>query len=340
MAVEQQSGTANGAFYIYREYTNVPLVEGKTYRLEVDAYGSNGSFILMYHNNSWIGSTGSQAVTQQIDSVAGAWTPMSITFTATAEDVAAGKTRISLDVRNTWEGTMYFDNVRLIDVEAESASRPAPVELLTDNFDSGIAGWAPVSSAATLTQEDGSLPITKPATGACVIADSIEEVEEYLTRGYNYANWYLSNLYTSGDQEGFLYNSHQLNYLIEGMDHLARVTGNRELISHKYFSQLLVDWSIYFMAPGNGKLMPISDSQFQHYFFKTMSVLNRELGDGKAGFYLEYSKAVSDPFSTLLYTSMNPKIADAGSLYKTLVNIKELGYGGLPVWCSYPVMTS
>ena len=164
--MEQQSGTANGAFYIYREYTNVPLVEGKTYRLEVDAYGSNGSFILMYHNNSWIGSTGSKAVTQQIYSVAGAWTPMSITFTATAEDVAAGKTRISLDVRNTWEGTMYFDNVRLIDVEAEAASRPAPVELLADNFDSGIAGWAPVSSAATLTQEDGSLSITKPATGA------------------------------------------------------------------------------------------------------------------------------------------------------------------------------
>lgn len=166
-------------------------------------------------------------------------------------------------------------------------------------------------------------------TGACAVAESADEVEAYLTRGYNYAKWYLDNLYASGDQEGFLYNSHQLEYLIESQDNLYRVTGNNDLLTHEYFTDLLVDWAIYFMAPGNGKLMPISDTNFSHYFFKTMSILNKELGNEKAGFYLYYAKMSSDPFEMLLYTSLDPKIADAEDLYQAVTHIEELGYGGL-----------
>ena len=165
--------------------------------------------------------------------------------------------------------------------------------------------------------------------GTCAVAESAEEVEEYLTRGYNYAKWYMDNLYTSGDQEGFMYNSHQIEELFEALDNLRRVTGNDDLITHEYVSDLLVDWVLYFMAPGNGYLMPISDSPFNTYFFTTMSILNKEFGNEKAGFILYYGQMSGGPFKSLLYTSKNPAIADAEAIYKALVHIEKLGYGGL-----------
>ena len=101
------------------------------------------------------------------------------------------------------------------------------------------------------------------------------------------------------------------------------------MISHKYFSELLVDWILYFMSPGNGKLMPISDSPYSTYYFNTLSILNKELGNEKAGFILSYGKMSGDAFNSLLYTSKNPKIADANEIFKAVVHIEELGYGGL-----------
>lgn len=166
-------------------------------------------------------------------------------------------------------------------------------------------------------------------TGACAVADTAEEVEEYLTRGYNYADWYMDNLYTSGDQEGFMYNSHQIEELIESLDNMSRVTGNKDLISHEYLSNLLVDWILYFMAPGNGYLMPVSDSPFNPYYFTTLSILNKEFDNEKAGFILQYAQMSGGPFKSLLYTSKNPAIADAEEIYKAVVHIEELGYGGL-----------
>ena len=165
--------------------------------------------------------------------------------------------------------------------------------------------------------------------GACAIAESVDEVEDYLTRGYNYAKWYLDNLYTSGDQEGFMYNSHQIEELVESLDNLRRVTGNDELVTHEYFSNLLVDWILYFMAPGSGALMPVSDSPFGKYFFTTLSILNKEMGNEKAGFILYYGQMSGTPFKNLLYTSKDPKIADAETVYKAVAHIEKLGYGGL-----------
>lgn len=165
--------------------------------------------------------------------------------------------------------------------------------------------------------------------GTCAVAESADEVEEYLTRGYNYVQWYLDNLYTSGDQEGFMYNSHQIEELVEALDNMSRVTGNNDLITHEYFTDLLVDWVLYFMAPGNGYLMPVSDSPFSQYYYKTLSILNKELGNEKAGFCLYYAQLSGTPFTSLLYTSKNPKIADAEAVYEAVVHIEKLGYGGL-----------
>lgn len=166
-------------------------------------------------------------------------------------------------------------------------------------------------------------------TGTCAVAGETDKTADYLTRAYRYAEWYLEELYTSGDQEGYLYSSHQLEYLIEGMDNLVRVTGNEDLLTHNYFTDLLVDWVVYFMVPGDGGLLPISDTNFTTYFFKTMSVLNKKQDNAKAGYYLKYSGAKGDPFETLLFTSSDPVIADAETLDETVVHVEEIGYGAL-----------
>ena len=69
---------------------------------------------------------------------------MGYQFTATAEDVEASLMRISLDVRNTWEGTMYFDDLKIVDVATEEAKEAEGNRLSNASFETEVAvnGWS------------------------------------------------------------------------------------------------------------------------------------------------------------------------------------------------------
>lgn len=167
---------------------------------------------------------------------------------------------------------------------------------------------------------------------SAIIEESNRElVEPYLTAGYRYVEWYLDELYESGWQEGYGYTHHALEAVITGIDVMGRATGKEGFMDHPYFTEILLDWLIYGMAPGSGKSPAISDTSTSHYFFKTMMLLNKTTGNEKAGFYLKESGIIetATAFEKLLYSSSDPAIAEAKDLYQTTTVVNEIGYGFL-----------
>lgn len=170
--------------------------------------------------------------------------------------------------------------------------------------------------------------------GACAILDESnrEELEPYLTWGYNYVSWYLDKMANSGQTEGYHYTDHALDNAIEGIDVLSRVTGKAGFMDHEFFKEILVDWVIYAMRPGDGAVPPISDtSPGERPFFRIMMLLNRNTGNAKAGYYLKASglSETATNFQKVLYSSADTQVAEEEDVYQPLTHIKQFGYGYL-----------
>lgn len=176
---------------------------------------------------------------------------------------------------------------------------------------------------------------------AIINATNREAVEPFMTWGYNYVQWYLDELRTSGEQEGYYYTDHSLEGAMEGVSTVSRVGNIAGVINHAYFTDILVDWVVYGLIPGSGTVPEISDTQtidrvsFEKIplFFKTMNLLNAA-GNEKAGFYLNElkDKGVTNQasaFEKLLYSSINGSAATAEDIQQTATIVDEIGYGYL-----------
>lgn len=170
--------------------------------------------------------------------------------------------------------------------------------------------------------------------GTCAILDESnrEQLEPYLTWGYNYVRWYLDKAATSGQTEGYSYTDHALSNAIEGINILSRVTNKSGFMDHEFFEEILVDWVLYAMRPGDGAVPPISDTSVDtRPFFATMMLLNKNTGNAKAGYYLKMSglSETATNFQKVLYSSANPQIAEEEDVYQPLTHVKQFGYGYL-----------
>ncbi len=175
---------------------------------------------------------------------------------------------------------------------------------------------------------DNNIPLVRAAglgIGACAIADEndpelMAKVNKYLDVAMDYYNWYLDSRVGSGSQEGYSYSSFALNTLLVGVDCIARLTGEDDLMYHEYFtSGLLTDWICNFTAPSTYTSPAYSDSNEDTYYFTTLNLLNRLYGEsddpqlrqvaGEAGYYLKTARPSATNLEKFLYTSDNPVIA-------------------------------
>ncbi len=170
--------------------------------------------------------------------------------------------------------------------------------------------------------------------GVCAIIneDNKEELTPYLDYAYNYARWYINCLENTGDQEGYLYTSHSVESMVESMAMLARVTGEKGLIGGTYFSDLLVPWVVNFVAPGGKSLPAYSDSQYTSYFHVTMSILNKETGNGLAGYYLSIVGGPGSSYARFMYTESDPVITEPTNF---VTHVQQIGYGALRTGFEY-----
>lgn len=144
--------------------------------------------------------------------------------------------------------------------------------------------------------------------GAALLGRS-PNADRYLTRAYDYYDWYADTLFGSGEQEGLFYTNYATDNLLRAADAIARTTGVEELFSHPFFDDFIVRWMVDSMAPGGGGLLNYSDSVHDFPFDATMMLLNNRLGNGEAGWYLEQLANVGNPLYAFLY--FNPQAAVA-----------------------------
>ena len=120
-----------------------------------------------------------------------------------------------------------------------------------------------------------------------------------------------------------------MNYTMIGLDVLARVTGNQDLIKHNYFTEVLPQWLLATITSGQGNQLPISDARVYKNYYLTMSILNSQLDDKFAGTYLMHTGVRSNAFREMLYTSKNPQYSDINAFYKPLNISEAIGIAGL-----------
>ncbi len=156
--------------------------------------------------------------------------------------------------------------------------------------------------------------------------DNKDELIPYLNTAYNYARWFINCLENSGQQEGYLYTDHSVECMVASFAALKRVTGDEGLIGGTYFSDLLVPWVVNFSAPISYDQPAFSDSNYASYFPITMSVLNKEMGNGLAGWYLSKIGGPADAYEKFLYAESDPVITEPTSF---VTHVQEIGYGAL-----------
>jgi len=182
-----------------------------------------------------------------------------------------------------------------------------------------------------LFHNKGMMRCTALLIGALAIIneDNKAEVGKYLDRAYAYGKAFLDARYTSADNEGYSYTNVSVEDLLIGMDCSTRVTGREGLLNHPYFSEVLVDWVVDFLAPGQYDLPSFSDCHGSLAMFKsTMMILNKTKGNGKAGYYLLKTGLDQDPFKVLLYANYEPVITEPTE-NDYVVFMEQVGYGGL-----------
>ncbi|MDG0811245.1 carbohydrate binding domain-containing protein [Cohnella rhizosphaerae] len=184
----------------------------------------------------------------------------------------------------------------------------------------------------TLAKIDGNGQITKAAAlaaGASVLHGSNPNTNKYLTRAFNYMQWYLDQRLVSGQNEGFLYTAYSTDMVLKAIDQTARVTGTSELLDHPFLKDFTVRWANYFLAPGGAGLAAFSDSLYGSYFFTTMSILNNRLNDGFAGYYLTQAQpAATEIMDNFLYYNPNGAVVQPTGKPTSAV-LPEIGWAAL-----------
>lgn len=162
---------------------------------------------------------------------------------------------------------------------------------------------------------------------------NIPKLEKYLIRGYRMTEWYFDAMLTYGNQEGYSYTNNVIDFHMESVKALGRFTNDSSLLTHRLINEVVVDWVVYFMRPGDGYLPGISDANSKYYFVKTMCVLSSELENPLAGYYLTHTAAAEDlgAMARLIYCNKEPVSVENEEEVMLAANtlVEEFGYGSL-----------
>ncbi|MCL2518853.1 MAG: heparinase II/III family protein [Oscillospiraceae bacterium] len=166
------------------------------------------------------------------------------------------------------------------------------------------------------------------ATAVCAVFEKNDKAALYMTHVYDYFNWVLDALAYSGNNEGLMYTSYAVEYMMVAIDHIARATGDTSLIEHPYLTEILPNWIVIGGDNKNGRTANISDGSVVPEFFITASLMNKLTGNGLYGYYLNRGKISSAGLNGLLYMCDELIITHPGDDLLTKY-LKEVGWGSM-----------
>ncbi|MBQ7384054.1 MAG: heparinase II/III family protein [Clostridia bacterium] len=148
---------------------------------------------------------------------------------------------------------------------------------------------------------------TALAIGSCLVLDKDDDAKKYLSRAYEYIDWYLKERVSSESQEGLSYTSYSMDLISAALDCVKRVTGDTKLMSSEYMDTAFV-WAVMSAENGNGYGPDISDVYNNTYFYTTACVMNREQGNALAGWYVSTRNFEVTDFNRIVYYCKDMKI--------------------------------
>ncbi len=196
-------------------------------------------------------------------------------------------------------------------------------------------GLGPTYNDLSYAKQDNKTQMRAAALGqgavAIANASNMAQVEKYMIRSYRTIEWLYDSLLSSGSQEGYSYTSNVIDWHTDAVYALSRLTEEKSLLQHEFLNEVLPEWIVYFMRPGDGKLAGISDANTMYYFYKTLCVLARDLDNGLAGYYLTHTDIASSTTSIkkLLYYCKDPACATEEEIMQTVTHVESFGYGAL-----------
>lgn len=141
---------------------------------------------------------------------------------------------------------------------------------------------------------------TALAIGSCLVLGKENDAPKYLSRAYEYIDWYLKERLSSESQEGLSYTSYSLDLISSALDCIEQVTGNTELMSSEYMDTAFL-WAIMSAENGSGYGPRISDVYNDTYFYITACVMNRAQENALAGWYVSTRNFSVTDFNRIVY---------------------------------------
>ncbi|WP_157213474.1 heparinase II/III domain-containing protein [Paenibacillus senegalensis] len=182
-------------------------------------------------------------------------------------------------------------------------------------------------TAAEMDHNLQALRASALGTGGSVLLGKSPNANKYLTRAVQYYTWYFDKRMESGEQEGLGYTSYSVDNIMRGVDHIYRTTGVEEVINHPFLNDFVIRWITYFLAPGGAGLANFSDSEAANYYPITMSILNSQLSNGHAGWYLKETKAAEASLNGFIYMDPFAVIEKPDQPISTV--LEEIGWAAL-----------
>jgi len=165
-------------------------------------------------------------------------------------------------------------------------------------------------------------------TAGALLLGEYPEAVEAINRAVEYFNVYLDKRLYTGDHEGNMYTSLSLEYMMVAVDHIWRVTGDPTVMEHEYLSEFLFKWMIAGGDNNNGSFANIGDGSNGSGFFVTASVLNKNMGNKDAGYFLLRQKSSGANFEGLVYRLDDPLAEIPGDELQS-VYLREIGWGSI-----------
>ncbi len=139
--------------------------------------------------------------------------------------------------------------------------------------------------------------------GSIAVLGVNARTDQFLTTATGYMTFYLNLRRTSGSNEGFMYTTLAMDYLLRTADLIQRATGVDVVGSHPYVNPALaaggpnvVTWGAASVVPGGPTLPYISDHEDSGRLQVTMSILQTKFNSDLAAWYLQ---EVKPPFTKL-----------------------------------------
>ena len=161
---------------------------------------------------------------------------------------------------------------------------------------------------------------------AIVTEENYEQLKTYFDVILPYLEIAFDDYAFSGETEGHYYTDLNMQYLMPGVYTMHRATRLESLFGHPWLSEMLPAWTVMFASPNSMVHPPYSDGHVGVYLEMTMAMINKNLGNGLAGYFVTQTGGLGTPWLNFVYLDPSPVVEEPAD---RVAVVNPIGYGAL-----------